>query len=487
MISIPRRSPAPWRDGSTRLLKPRTLIAVAALLIIGPVLGGCSGPDRSDTAGPEMPAQDGAARPTNVVLISIDSLRADHLGAYGYERPTSPRIDRLALAGVVFENAFSTTTWTLPSHLSMLTSLYPEVHGVTGDNQRISDDATLVSETLQQHGYLTGGIVSGPYLNRQFGFAQGFDSYDDETTTMSGEASHSLSTAFRNHREAVRFVDAAAGRPFFLFLHFWDVHYDYTPPYPFDEWFDPDYEGEIDAVDFEANEAINPSMDPRDLEHVIALYDGEVAYTDMVVGRFLAALEERGLWEETLVVLTADHGDEFFEHGRKGHRRNLYNTTLQVPLIVKFPGDRWAGRRVEELAGIVDIVPTILRTLGLASPGETNGSPLQELLEGSDPDARPRPYYADLHGRHKAVMAGDRKLIRPWPESGAPPELYDLMDDPGETVDLSHELPVETAGLQDLLTDWLRIASVQALQVGTGEFEYDDELAERLRSLGYIR
>ena len=277
------------------------------------------------------PVDFGVARP-NVVLISIDSLRADHLGTYGYERETSPNIDALAAEGVVFENTVSSSTWTLPAHMSMLSSLNSRVHGVINDRKKLTDAATLVSEVFQRNGWRTAAVVAAPYLNHQFGFAQGFDVYDDETLFFANNsASHVGRTSLKTHQRALELLDDSGTEPFFLFLHYWDVHYDYIPPYPFQLMFDPDYEGDISSRRFERSAVINPDMDRLDLEHVVALYDGEIALVDMFLGRLFQQLKRRGLWDETMVIVTADHGDEFFEHGNKGHRKSLYRETLQIP------------------------------------------------------------------------------------------------------------------------------------------------------------
>ena len=297
----------------------------------------------------------------HIVLISIDSLRPDRLGLYGHSRDTSPNLDQLASESVVFENAYSTTSWTLPSHVSMLTGLYPEVHGVIEGKQRVGEEALLLSEVLQPFGYQTLGVVAGPYLRTRFGFNQGWDDYDDYTIRIRGKrATTQGSVTPVQHRRIVEVLDSLEPRPFFLFLHYWDVHYDYNPPEPWRSRFDPDYEGDLDVSFFTSNERIHPEMDPRDLHHVLSLYDGEIAFTDHYIGLLFDELRRRDLYEDTWIIVTSDHGDEFFEHGQKGHRANLFNTTLKVPLIIKFPDSRWGGRRVDEPVSLVDIYGTVL-------------------------------------------------------------------------------------------------------------------------------
>lgn len=204
----------------------RTLTLAAVAIAVTSATAVCS-------SGDAVPPVDfGVTRP-NVVLISIDSLRADHLGTYGYERETSPNIDALAAAGVVFENTVSSSTWTLPAHMSMLSSLNSRVHGVITDGKRLTDAATLVSEVFQRNGWRTAAVVGGPYLSRRFGFAQGFEVYDDETISFANQqVSHAGRTSLKTHQRALELLDDFGTDPFFLFLHYWDVHYDYTPPTP---------------------------------------------------------------------------------------------------------------------------------------------------------------------------------------------------------------------------------------------------------------
>ena len=356
-------------------LKPRSAARTFTLAAVA-VVSATAACSSSDTVAP---VDFGVARP-NVVLISIDSLRADHLGTYGYERETSPNIDALAAEGVVFENTVSSSTWTLPAHMSMLSSLNSRVHGVIDDGKMLADAATLVSEVFQRNGWRTAAVVAAPYLNHQFGFAQGFDVYDDETLFFANNsASHVGRTSLKTHQRALELLDDSGTEPFFLFLHYWDVHYDYIPTYPFQLMFDPDYEGDISTRRFERSAVINPDMDRRDLEHVVALYDGEIALVDMFLGRLFRQLKRRGLWNETMVIVTADHGDEFFEHGRKGHRKSLYRETLQIPLVIKFPASRWGGNRVAALSGVVDVAPTMLELPSVSHGFNIATPPGQEI------------------------------------------------------------------------------------------------------------
>ena len=351
-----------------------------------------------------------------MVWISVDTLRADRLSCYGNERATSPRIDRLAAEGVLFERALSTTSWTLPAHLSMLTGLFVSAHGVCVSDYLGESPlrGTFVSETLSDAGYATGGFYAHAFLERPFFLDRGWDTWERTGRThreslairAAWEAAQAagdkeLARELRARHSAMyekgapeaddavdcalRWLDAQdpERRPFFLFLHLFDVHTPYKAPEPYCALFDPDYAGELEEVDVDdPSRPVNPAMDPRDLHHVMALYDGEIAWVDAQIGRLLDALESRGLAEEALVVLTSDHGDEFLEHGGSGHHHTLYQELVHVPLIVRWPVHLPPGRRIEEAVSIVDIAPTLLAALELEHPDPLPGIDLFALVRG---------------------------------------------------------------------------------------------------------
>ncbi|MFQ6041487.1 MAG: sulfatase, partial [Candidatus Poribacteria bacterium] len=467
----------------------------------------------------------GQEQPPNVILISIDSLRADHLSCYGYPKTTSLNIDFLANEGVVFTNAISTTTWTLPSHISMLTSLYPEVHQVIHDGAKLSDKAVVCAEIMKEAGYLTAGFVSGPYLSSKFGYNQGFDLYDDYTINYSSnETSHHGITSPKIHRQVIKWLAKNFSSPFFLFIHYWDVHYDYAPPPPFDAMFDPDYNGTITGKDYERNERINPQMPKRDLAHIIALYDGEIAFTDSYIGNLMKHLKHLGVYDNTMIILTSDHGDEFFEHGHKGHRNNLFDETLRVPLIIKFPSGGGESllaslnplrTRINQQVSIVDIVPTFLDYLGITPYSALNGESLLPLIANTEALAHFKPYrFADLHGLMKCVRTNQFKYIHiaHQPKArkkgtrifslhrlfdklrehhdmkvGEKTLLFDLQYDPEERHNLATSNPEVQIKMHHILMNWLSEAKVLAANVGKSNLEYDEDLKKKLKDLGYIQ
>ena len=367
----------------TIILSGLLLLTVAAVLIIVMGYGATS-----KQARPDKP---------DIILISVDSLRPDHLGCYGYPKPTSPTIDKLAAGGVRFENAISTTSWTLPAHAALFTGLYDSAHGLVDNGLRLADAHVTLAEVLSQAGYQTAGFFGGPYLHPTFGLGQGFDTYQSCMTTLPDEASykavrfesrnphgvaHVDITGPRTLKEFKQWLAKADDRPMFVFLHFWDVHYDYIPPKKYIEMFDPDYKGTIGSQNFMWNKAIHPYMAPRDLEHVKALYDGEIRFTDDVLGEILAELKRSRRSHEPLIVFTADHGEEFFEHGGKGHQRTLFDELVKVPLIFSWPGYLRKGVVPSQQVRLIDVMPTILALAGVKLETEVQGRDISMLLEG---------------------------------------------------------------------------------------------------------
>ena len=436
--------------------------------------------------------------PPNIVLISIDSLRADHVGAYGYPKPTSPTIDRLAAEGLVLERAFSTTSWTLPAHTALFTGMDDVTHTVTDDGKRLPASVPVLPEILRDRGYRTLGFFSGPYLDPAFGFARGFDEYVDCTSyagLANGEAP-GLDALHASHRDVTNPIlldrvgaHLAKGlpQPFFLFLHFWDVHYDYIPPERYWRMFDPDYGGTFSGENFERNRAFKRGMDPADFQHVLALYDGEIRYTDETIGALLDELKRRELLENTLVVITADHGDEFLEHGRKGHGHTLFDEVTHIPLIAWLPG-RIAPGRDPRLASISDIAPTILALAGIDGALQGNGA---SLLAPPDParalllEVQAPAWGADL----VALRSAKEKVI--VNQRADRTFVYDLEKDPAEKQPLRvmADSPAPLLDRQTALQTRLAQAKARGAELrGSAPAAVptiDAATEERLRALGY--
>jgi arylsulfatase A-like enzyme len=486
----------------------------------------------------------------NVVLISIDTLRADHLSCYGYGRNTSPAIDELAKGGVLFENAVSSTTWTLPAHAAMFTSLPDAIHSVLTTSSRLDPERITIQEIMKNQGYATAAFYSCPFLDPLFGLDQGFDLYESCMTTSSvyknpdflelGRKLKELSETpgfFRNRSlrsqaaefrkqmqemyekgefqaridvtgekvsdKAIQWLKEHSQEKFFLFLHYFDVHNDFVPPEPYDRQFDPDYAGSFDGKDFMVNDAISAAMDQRDLDHIIALYDGEIAYTDYQLNQVLETVKTLGLDENTLVVFTSDHGEEFFEHGEKGHRWNLYDTTLKIPLIFYFPGVIPSGKKIHSQVRIIDIFPTILDYAGIEEKGEALGESLQGLIEGAIQDmnlpallqilVEPKNLYQKgLRTDHwKLIIEGD--LL----ERNKRVFFFDLRKDAEEQMPLNvdwdsdisqhEELSKALALMKKISGEALSIEKNLPKSQETDPMEIPEEIRNRLLSLGYIQ
>ncbi|MFO0982060.1 MAG: sulfatase [Planctomycetota bacterium] len=397
-----------------------------------------------------------------MILISIDSLRRDGLSSFGNPHPTSPNIDHLAHQGVAFEDAVSTTTWTMPAHHALLRGLYDDVHGAARDQFPPSAlQGTPLPELLRRAGYATQGCYSAPYLDPIFGFALGFDSYqpcfhyqtayEHAADSLSEEAyreligkmedqSHGDSTSASVVQQAKQFLQqwrARPARPFFLFLHFFDVHYDYLPPPPFDAKFTQGRR-DLPRRGYMDNPAIKPDMPPGDLAYYRGLYEGEIGWVDDQIGALLKLLLPD---DDVIVALVSDHGDEFFEHGQKGHRANLYHETLDVPILFWSTRDRIPRRvSVKSRVRLIDVAPTLLELCGVGVPDQMMGRSLTTLMHAPDSEPHGRSAWAELdcRGRMRALLDGSLKLIGSITAHGEQPrfELYDLAADPGERTNL---------------------------------------------------
>lgn len=484
---------------STNSKGGRLALGIGAL---GLAVGGAtlSPPANDNAVAAFTPAAAAAQAKTNVLLISLDSLRADHVHAYGYERETSPTIDRLANEGIRFANAISTSSWTLPTHLTMFTSRYQTSHGVTVDTLTLNPAIPTLGEIMKSAGYATAGFISGPYVAGHYGYGRGMDTYVDLSQGYDhrAEARATIASPVINE-QALEWLDEHKEQPFFLFLHYFDIHYDFIPPAPYDTMFDPDYTGTMDGTRFIERKDVNARMDPRDLEHIKALYDGEIRFTDEHVGKILERLEALDLLENTIVMLVSDHGDEFFEHGNKGHHRTVYDEVLRVPFVVRLPGKTHAGTVIEEQASLVDVMPTLLAQTQIPGPVDMEGENLLNLLEGQplERDAIYAEFY-DKRGFNVQVAqrTAKTKVIQHFNRithpSSKPVELYDVAKDPEEQNDLAGTEAARETDALERLSDWLNLRwstwrGFQSLGGSDTEgVEIDDEMAKRLMQLGYI-
>jgi choline-sulfatase len=468
----------PGLRGTFLSVRAASVLLLVALLALA---GGCSRP----------------AGAPNVLLISIDSLRADRLGAWGNPRATSPTLDRLAAEGVRFAEAVSPTSWTLPAHVSLLTGLPQRRHLVINVSNTIPADIPVLPELFAAHGYATVGFYSGPFLHPSYGFGRGFEHYvscqGPETDALRGafawESSHKYRTNPRVLRAWKRWVAHEAREPFFAFVHMWDVHYDYIPPEPYRSMFDPTYAGRLDGRDIvRAGFPLDASA--RDVAHLLALYDGEIRYTDATIARMLGLLDRAGLLDHTIVVVTADHGDEFLEHGGKGHQRTLFEEVVHVPLIIWARDGLPRGRTVTRPVSLEDVAPTILALAGLPGMPGAEGRSLVPLFAGAGTAGAGPPVTSALYniGRRLlllgSIRSGPTKLV--YDERTHTTVRYDLAADPGERAPMpSTGGPLEAA-LQARVRETLTVLALLPGGRAAPPAALPPGEVERLRMLGYI-
>src|SRR5262245_2708066 len=414
--------------------------AAAGLVL---VLGACG-----DTGGGSGPAR----WPRNALLVSIDTLRPDHLSCYGNPRPTSPHLDELARGGVRFTDVTAAAPWTLPSHATMLTGLYPSHHGVKSHETRLPAGIVTLAEEFQARGFETLAVVNTHNLGApQYQLDQGFGRFEYITETDQDSRNGRLinpnmgEVVISTAKELLAARDRA--RPFFLFLHFYDVHTDLTPKAEYRKEFVQPYQGKLDGRTQQLSgvRKRGEHLSEADVCFLEEMYDAEIRTFDELFGRFLDWLGEQGLREETLILVTSDHGEEFQEHGGVLHGRTQYQELLRVPLLVAGPGVP-SGMVIDTPAHGVDVTPTLLGSMGLDARTPRDGLDLGVLWRGGTLPARALFGEADQDTRlagheqfdtKRMVRRGNDKLIQDRVAQRA--ELFDLASDPGERHDLSSE------------------------------------------------
>ncbi len=411
----------------------------------------------------------GHERPPNVLLFTFDTTRADFIGCYGKDSARTPHLDRLAAEGFLFEHAYASNPVTQASHSTILTGVYPMVHGVR-DNTffHLPEERVTLAERLKAAGYATAAAVGGFPLTVEFGTAQGFDFYDDDLKAASsdfrGRPVQRRFATWYDERPAGHVNDAIlpwlrerGGEPFFAWLHYWDPHEPHIAPAPYGQLF---------------------THDP---------YQGEIAYADESLGALLRELDRLGELERTLIVMTSDHGEGRQEHREMTHAFLAYDTTIHVPLIFKVPGKGGASR-IAERAGTVDIVPTVLDLVGLEVPADLQGRSLVPLMDGGEGEGRNRrPYYSESMSPRLSHSSGELRafFLGPWKYIFGPrPELFHLDDDPRELDDLAAQRPEQRARMEAALVHFL--AAHQSPDAADAAYEASEETKRRLAALGYL-
>lgn len=483
-------------DTPARRRLPAAAVVRATLALLLVACGGEDAPAEGDGApGPAPATAPPAARP--VVLVTLDTTRADHLSCYGYPVPTTPRLDGLAERGVLFERAYAPMGQTLPSHATLFTGRLPREHGLTENHAVLVDEVTTLAELFAGQGYATAGFTGSRVVSAESGIGQGFEHYDE---------SQFDGTNFKHvERNAAAVSDAALawlggrddGRPLFLWCHYFDPHLPFEAPDAVRDLLDV----QAIAAHLEAQRgaaAADPGWPASgNMAHYWLDYDAELRFTDHHLGRLLDGLAAAGL-EDAVIAVVGDHGEGLLQHGEKGHGVNLFEELMRVPALIVDPSGALAGTRVAEPVGIERLGAALLRLgLGEAAPVE-RATLWDELLRDGRPRPGPvfveRPHYTEkhlrqrsgkqdperyVHGEMTGVIAGDLKLLV-LPDGTR--RLFDLASDPLELVDLSGARPEDTERLARLLDDWRAQHPFDPDAVGSG---LSEERRQALSQLGY--
>ena len=485
-------------------------ISLLPLLLALPLWlsAGCYGCRQRAPAPAERPAAPAkpdkpAGPPANLVLISVDTLRRDHLRVYGYQRDTAPIVDELARDSVIFDGAIASNTNTAPSHATMFTGLYPTTHGITRNGMRLRREIQTLAAILKQKGYRTAAGISGWSLHRSTGLDRGFELYEDR---FAGSRRPGQTTWSR----LKGWLQQNAGKraPFFLFLHLFDPHAPYDPPHELVLPFVPDLTRLVTMSERRGLpgllKKIQPRLSKREIREYEARYDAEIVYSGLVIRRMFSELRRLKAFDNSLIVFLSDHGETLFERGWvTDHGGRAYDEQIRVPLIIRFPDKRQARRRIAEQVEMVDLLPTVLETLGIAVPAGLAGRSLLPLIEAGDatPSGPPRVAFSSARPEPKrvpeirgaalirkglisTVRVPPFKLIEyPIRGGGWYRQLFNLKSDPLEKHNLAGEQPALAEKLHRQLERWRK-------QTGGGHRapppELSPEVERALRALGYV-
>jgi arylsulfatase A-like enzyme len=483
--------------------------AVTASFFIGTLALACLFP-----VSKAQPAGAGAPGKPNVILITMDTVRADHLSTYGYERNTTPNLTALSHGATVYTNAIAVSDFTLPAHASMFTGLYPAWHGAVFAppgfplGHPLGPNAVTLADQLRAHGYWTAAVAANrAYLDASMGVMKGFTELQSFRPVRLGDPGRpfylrvgaerllslvkdcsayeaiSLRASDVNQRAYALLDQVKPGAPFFLFLNYMDAHQPYVPPAPYDRMF-PGKDSSFNSADFESlKDAVMAGkrrLTTEERAHLISQYDGGIAYIDSEIGELIARLRQTGLYDNTLLVITSDHGEAFGEHNVLEHASNsVYQDQLHVPLVVKYPGQS-AAERSDALVSQVDFMPTIMEAARVPAASGLHG----RNMRSSEPrvifaEARPSPQNRPGNIR-RAVFGGPGKLIA---SADGTRELYDPGADPREDHNLYNPSDANSKALEDRLAKWVMSMPSQDFKGG----KLDKSSIERLKSLGYVQ
>jgi choline-sulfatase len=486
-----RATPGKWREATVDLHRFAGQAVRLELETTGDSVSGWGDPEiMVPRRTPSGLAQPVASRPRGVILLVMDTARADVFLPFNRRsRVQTPTFDRLARRSTVFANAYVNENWTKPSVASILSGLYPSSHGAKREPDVLSRDVALLPELLQRRGFATAAFIANGYCSDKFGFQRGWATYRNYIReNRPSQAEHVFA-------DALKWLDQHRDRPFFLYLQTIDPHVTYSPPLEHLRVYHPEpYNGPLGpTLDGYEQAAISQGKRPAtaaDLRWIRALYDAEISYHDEQFGRFVDALSGSKLLDETLVIVTNDHGEEIADHGRHGHGHTLYQELIRTPLLIRYP-PRFHPGQVDVIAEAIDLLPTILETLGLPPRPELDGVSLLPTLAGRPPGV---PAYAvsEFLDDQRALIVGRWKLLA---GAGGWRKLFDLQDDPQERNDLAARAPVARRLCEQHLAEALatpgKAARFRDVLARPRRFQgtkvkHDPELRRQLEALGYF-
>ncbi len=429
----------------------------------------------------------------NIVIVTIDTLRADHLGCYGYRKPTSPRIDQIGSRAIFFEKALSQTPQTLPSHTSIFTGMHPRTHKSITHESVVDENLNTLAEILKHKGYRTAAFVSSHVLDSRLNLDQGFDLYwelhkakEDRERQLGQEQEIDFTTD-----AVLNWLRSKAREPFMLWVHWFHPHRPYNPPPEYRKRFTGEnrYRNitESDFLTKVWREKIE--LPQSDVDYIIGCYDGEVAFSDKQIGRLLDELSSRGLLKNTIIVITSDHGEILYEHEYYfGHDIALYDQCLWIPLIILGPGILSQPKRIPDVVESIDIMPTLLDLVGIEKPKEIEGRSLLPLIEKGSP-SQVEYFFSETFPfpekglPHHAVRTASHKLIWRETEGQIVKEFYDLIEDPGEKTNRFSSEDRLAAQLDSVLTSWISKGGLRPAPIPTA---LEAGRYKILKSLGYL-
>ncbi len=486
-----RATPGRWREAVVDLSAFDQKAVRLELETEGDTASGWGDPEiMVPRSAPPTPAPPPAPRPRGVIVLVMDTARADVFTPFNpRSRVKTPSFDRLARTSAVFLNAYANENWTKPSVATILSGLYPSTHGAKREPDVLSEDVAILPEILKAQGFATAAFIANGYCSEKFGFRRGWDTYRNYIReNRPSEAEHVFS-------DALTWLEANQGRRFFLYLQTIDPHVTYGPPPEQVRMYHPEpYRGPLGpTVDGFEQAAISQGKKPAtaaDVRWMRALYHGEISYHDLHLGTFLDALTASKLLDQTLVVVTNDHGEEIADHGRHGHGHTLYQELIRSPLLLRYPS-RFEASRVHAVVELVDLLPTILETLSLSPRPGLDGVSLLPTLAGRPPSI---PSYAlsEFLEVQRAVMVGSWKLLA---SASGGRRLFDLVADPAERVDIAAQAPVARRLCEQHLAEALatpdkaarfRDAHPPQRRFEASRVKFDPELKRQLEALGYV-